>query len=147
MQFTTASALLLALASGALAAPWAKSADGVWVANNEWQKANWDRKQINCHQACTKQGQQDQAQDQGTPCAYWTNGQGGQLHGSKSSASSRLPSSVGYPGVALRLTRSQPVCLGTPALTTIWIVLTHTALPSQDCRQVDDKIQCHPVRV
>jgi hypothetical protein len=87
MQFTAAFlAAALAFATGTHAAPapepWTKDGAGNWVADNNWWNVNYHGQEIRCHESCTWQGQAV-AREAGTPCTYWTNGNGGQFHGSK----------------------------------------------------------------
>jgi hypothetical protein len=102
MHFTTIIALAL-VPAGALAAPWAQSAAGEWIANNtvypdvaggkSTSRVRFSLDPLpltlvsprlvkNVHEACTLRDTNFILAD-GNSCKYWTNPQGGIFHGSK----------------------------------------------------------------
>ncbi|KAH6847481.1 hypothetical protein B0I37DRAFT_415223 [Chaetomium sp. MPI-CAGE-AT-0009] len=72
--FAILASSVLALSSGAYA--WTQDARGVWVANNTWHTIRNTR----VHEACTRMND-NQTILVNQRCTYWTDGAGGQFHG------------------------------------------------------------------
>ncbi|KAK0640576.1 hypothetical protein B0T16DRAFT_460750 [Cercophora newfieldiana] len=78
MQITFLAATLALLSAPTAVLGWAKAANGVWVANNNWYSrvGNFN----NVHESCTRMNSQQVYTDK-RRCSYWINSKGEQRHG------------------------------------------------------------------